>query len=81
MVLCPPFSDLYLEELSDIIVATDIECQTDAFLDRPATPLFIPAKSGKDAETQIEEGEVGAPKGSFHTSYSKKPQHSSDYAA
>ncbi|XP_034384365.1 radial spoke head protein 3 homolog isoform X2 [Cyclopterus lumpus] len=39
-------------------VATDIECQTDAFLDRPATPLFIPAKSGKDVETQIEEGEL-----------------------
>uniref|UniRef100_A0A3B1IEC2 Radial spoke head 3 n=1 Tax=Astyanax mexicanus TaxID=7994 RepID=A0A3B1IEC2_ASTMX len=33
-------------------------CQTDAFLDRPATPLFIPAKSGKDVATQIEEGEL-----------------------
>lgn len=62
MALCPSFSDLYLEELSDVIVATDIECQTDAFLDRPATPLFIPAKSGKDVQTQIEEGEVGSPK-------------------
>ncbi|KAM9703634.1 radial spoke head protein 3 homolog [Menidia menidia] len=51
-------TDLYLEELSDVIVATDIECQTDEFLDRPATPLFIPVKSGKDAETQIEEGEL-----------------------
>ncbi|XP_029281379.1 radial spoke head protein 3 homolog [Cottoperca gobio] len=51
-------TDLYLEELSDVIVATDIECQTDAFLDKPATPLFIPAKSGKDVETQIEEGEL-----------------------
>ncbi|KAM4522770.1 radial spoke head protein 3 homolog [Odontesthes bonariensis] len=51
-------TDLYLEELSDVIVATDIECQTDAFLDKPATPLFIPAKSGKDAETQIEEGQL-----------------------
>ena len=53
------FSDLYLEELSNVIVATDIECQTDAFLDRPASPLFIPAKSGEDVATQIEEGEVG----------------------
>lgn len=52
-------TELYLEELSDVVVATDIQCQTDAFLDRPATPLFIPAKSGKDVETQIEEGEVG----------------------
>ncbi|XP_049914284.1 radial spoke head protein 3 homolog [Epinephelus moara] len=51
-------TELYLEELSDVIVATDIECQTDAFLDKPATPLFIPAKSGKDVATQIEEGEL-----------------------
>ncbi|XP_031178420.1 radial spoke head protein 3 homolog [Sander lucioperca] len=51
-------TELYLEELSDVIVATDVECQTDAFLDKPATPLFIPAKSGKDVETQIEEGEL-----------------------
>ncbi|KAF3850030.1 hypothetical protein F7725_019749 [Dissostichus mawsoni] len=53
-----PTVNLYLEELSDVIVASDIECQTDAFLDKPATPLFIPAKSGKDVETQIEEGEL-----------------------
>ncbi|XP_070782447.1 radial spoke head protein 3 homolog [Enoplosus armatus] len=51
-------TELYLEELSDVIVTTDITCQTDAFLDKPATPRFIPAKSGKDAETQIEEGEL-----------------------
>ncbi|CAI5684008.1 radial spoke head protein 3 homolog [Oreochromis niloticus] len=51
-------TELYLEELSNIIATTDIECQTDPFLDRPATPLFIPAKSGKDVETQIEEGEL-----------------------
>ncbi|XP_041831752.1 radial spoke head protein 3 homolog [Melanotaenia boesemani] len=51
-------TDLYLEELSDIIVTKDIACETDAFLDKPATPLFIPAKSGKDAETQIEEGDL-----------------------
>ncbi|XP_068593446.1 radial spoke head protein 3 homolog [Cebidichthys violaceus] len=51
-------TEQYLEELSDVIVATDFECQTDAFLDKPASPLFIPAKSGKDVETQIEEGEL-----------------------
>ncbi|XP_028275747.1 radial spoke head protein 3 homolog [Parambassis ranga] len=51
-------TDLYLEELSDVIDATEAEAQTDAFLDKPATPLFIPAKSGKDAETQIEDGEL-----------------------
>ncbi|KAK9531401.1 hypothetical protein VZT92_010828 [Zoarces viviparus] len=51
-------TEKYLEELSDMIVATDVKCQTDDFLDRPATPLFIPAKTGKDVETQIEEGEL-----------------------
>ncbi|XP_034036708.1 radial spoke head protein 3 homolog [Thalassophryne amazonica] len=51
-------TDRYLEELSDIVVTADIQCQTDPFLDRPATPLFIPAKSGKDVSTQIEEGEL-----------------------
>ncbi|XP_069576348.1 radial spoke head protein 3 homolog [Brachyistius frenatus] len=51
-------TDLYLEELSNIVTAADIECQTDPFLDRPASPLFIPAKSGKDVGTQIEEGEL-----------------------
>ncbi|XP_015243484.1 PREDICTED: radial spoke head protein 3 homolog isoform X1 [Cyprinodon variegatus] len=51
-------TDLYLEELSNVISATDIECQTDKFMDKPATPLFIPAKTGVDAETQIEEGEL-----------------------
>ncbi|XP_037541103.1 radial spoke head protein 3 homolog [Nematolebias whitei] len=51
-------TDLYLEELSEVIETTDIECQTEEYLDKPATPLFIPAKSGKDAETQIEEGDL-----------------------
>ncbi|XP_040017452.1 radial spoke head protein 3 homolog [Gasterosteus aculeatus] len=51
-------TECYLEELSDITVAKDIACQTDSFLDRPASPLFIPAKSGKDVGTQIEEGEL-----------------------
>ncbi|XP_039767077.1 radial spoke head protein 3 homolog isoform X2 [Ornithorhynchus anatinus] len=51
-------TELYLEELSDRVVEIDMECQTDAFLDRPPTPLFIPAKTGKDIATQIEEGEL-----------------------
>lgn len=33
-------------------------CQTDEILDKPSTPLFIPAKTGKDSVTQIEDGEV-----------------------
>ena len=51
-------TELYLEELTDHVEEADIECQTDAFLDRPPTPLFIPAKTGVDCETQILEGEV-----------------------
>ncbi|XP_068794674.1 radial spoke head protein 3 homolog isoform X2 [Struthio camelus] len=51
-------TELYLEEISDRIVEVDMECQTDAFLDRPPTPLFIPAKTGRDVATQIEEGEL-----------------------
>ncbi|NXG51032.1 RSPH3 protein, partial [Psilopogon haemacephalus] len=51
-------TELYLEEISDRIIEADAECQTDAFLDRPPTPFFIPAKTGKDVATQIEEGEL-----------------------
>ncbi|XP_010143348.1 PREDICTED: radial spoke head protein 3 homolog, partial [Buceros rhinoceros silvestris] len=51
-------TERYLEEISDQIIEVDTECQTDAFLDRPPTPLFIPAKTGKDVATQIEEGEL-----------------------
>lgn len=52
------FLEMYLEELSDRIEEVSVECQTDMFLDKPDTPLFIPAKTGRDAATQIEEGEV-----------------------
>ena len=51
-------TELYLEELSDRIEEADVDTQTDAFLDRPPSPLFIPAKTGKDVETQILEGEL-----------------------
>ncbi|NXF06165.1 RSPH3 protein, partial [Smithornis capensis] len=51
-------TELYLEEISDRMIEVDVECQTDEFLDRPPTPLFIPAKTGKDIATQIEEGEL-----------------------
>ena len=51
-------TELYLEELSDRVEEADIECQTDAFLDRPPTPLFVPAKTGMDVATQIYEGDV-----------------------
>ena len=51
-------TELYLEELTDRVEEADIQTQTDAFLDRPPTPLFIPAKTGIDVATQILEGEV-----------------------
>ncbi|XP_006757752.1 PREDICTED: radial spoke head protein 3 homolog [Myotis davidii] len=51
-------TELYLEEIADRIIEADMECQTDAFLDKPPTPLFIPAKTGQDVATQILEGEL-----------------------
>lgn len=54
----PVQTELYLEELSDRIEEVDVDVQTDAFLDRPPSPMFIPAKTGIDAETQILEGDL-----------------------
>jgi len=51
-------TELYLEELSDRVEEADVECQTDSFLDRPPSPLFVPAKTGVDIETQILEGDL-----------------------
>lgn len=51
-------TELYLEELTDRVEEADVETQTDAFLDRPPSPLYIPAKTGIDVSTQILQGEV-----------------------
>jgi len=51
-------TELYLEELSDRIEEADVDVQTDAFLDRPPSPLFIPQSTGKDIATQIEDGDL-----------------------
>ena len=51
-------TELYLEEITDRVEETEVATQTDAFLDRPPTPLFVPAKIGRDVATQIEEGDV-----------------------
>ena len=51
-------TDTYLEELTDRVPETEIETQTDAFNDRPAAPLFIPCKTGFDAETQVDVDEL-----------------------
>lgn len=51
-------TELYLEELSDRVEEADVDCQTDAFLDRPPSPLFVPAKTGMDVATQILDGDL-----------------------
>ncbi|KXS19152.1 hypothetical protein M427DRAFT_41988 [Gonapodya prolifera JEL478] len=51
-------TDLYLEELSDKVPESHAGTQTDAFLDRSPTPMYVPAKSGVDKDTQIEDGEL-----------------------
>lgn len=51
-------TDTYLEELTDIVPEAESQTQTDAFLDRPPTPLFVPQKTGIDAVTQIENGDL-----------------------
>ena len=51
-------TELYLEELTDHVEEMDVSCQTDAFLDRPPSPLFISAKTGLDVMTQVYEGDV-----------------------
>ncbi len=39
-------TDTYLEELTDTVPEADTCTQTDAFMDRPPTPVFVPAKTG-----------------------------------
>jgi len=51
-------TDTYLEELTERTMEFEAETQTDFLLDRPSTPLFMPAKIGVDAATQIEDGEL-----------------------
>ncbi|CAN0157226.1 unnamed protein product, partial [Discosporangium mesarthrocarpum] len=48
----------FLEELTDRPLEAEMGTQTEAFLDRPPSPLFVPAKSGVDADTQVEVGEL-----------------------
>ena len=51
-------TDSYLEQLTDSVAEAEMSTQTDAFKDRPSTPLFVPAKAGLDATTQIEAGDL-----------------------
>ncbi|KAJ9472196.1 Flagellar radial spoke protein 3 [Diplonema papillatum] len=51
-------TEQYLEELTDRIEEATAETQTDPMLDRPPTPRFVPSKSGRDAECQVEDGDL-----------------------
>merc|ERR1719269_437472 len=51
-------TEQYLEELTDRPIEVDIDTQTDAFMDQLPAPIFIPMKTGIDAETQVEDGEL-----------------------
>lgn len=51
-------TDAYLEELTERVVEFEAETQTDFLLDRPQSPLFMPAKVGVDTTTQVEPGEL-----------------------
>jgi uncharacterized radical SAM superfamily Fe-S cluster-containing enzyme len=51
-------TDLYLEELSDKVPEAIAITQTDAFLNRAPSPIYIPQKSGLDVGTQIYEGDL-----------------------
>jgi hypothetical protein len=48
----------FLEEIVDRPIEADVDTQTDPFMDRPPSPLFVPAKTGVDRETQIFEGDL-----------------------
>lgn len=52
------YAHTQLEELTDRVEEVDMAVQTDPFLDRAPDPVFIPAKTGVDAHTQIADGEL-----------------------
>uniref|UniRef100_A0A672FD81 Radial spoke head 3 n=1 Tax=Salarias fasciatus TaxID=181472 RepID=A0A672FD81_SALFA len=47
-------TERYLEELSEVLVSENAECQTDAFLDRPASPLFIEQGDLFDFDVEVQ---------------------------
>lgn len=44
-----------LEDLAYNPYETDVACQTDLYLERPATPPFVPTKTGIDVAVQVDE--------------------------
>lgn len=51
-------TEKYLEELFDQPPCEDMCTQTDLFIQRAVSPLYIPEKTGVDVETQIYPGDV-----------------------
>eukprot|EP01007_Sphenomonas_quadrangularis_P003651 NODE_765_length_1194_cov_91.394760_g617_i0.p1 GENE.NODE_765_length_1194_cov_91.394760_g617_i0~~NODE_765_length_1194_cov_91.394760_g617_i0.p1 ORF type:complete len:329 (-),score=67.11 NODE_765_length_1194_cov_91.394760_g617_i0:117-1103(-) len=51
-------TESYLEELTDKVEEVTVDTQTDPMMNRPMSPMFVPAKSGRDAETQIADGDL-----------------------
>lgn len=51
-------TDDVLEELTDKPIELDAETQTPAMADRPPSPLFVRARIGHDAQTQIMHGDL-----------------------
>lgn len=51
-------TEKYLEELFVRPSENDASCQTDLFLQRPPSAPFVATTAGRDAETEILEGEL-----------------------
>lgn len=59
-------------QLFDKGVEMEVGVQTDLFVDRPATPVYVPAKTGADAFTQIYPGDVSTEHTFSSSSYSSR---------
>ena len=51
-------TETFLEELADRPIEAEATTQTEPFLDRPPSPLFVPSKTGVDKETEIPSGDL-----------------------
>ena len=50
----PIQTEPFVENLTDKPTEFEIGVQSDFYIDRPPTPLFVPQKIGEDAQTQVE---------------------------
>lgn len=51
-------TDKYLEDVAVRPFDLNVQTQTDLFLEIPPIPPYIPSKSGKDASTEIPDGDL-----------------------